>query len=156
MKTPMSVAIARQLRKSMTRQEVKLWVRLRELRTLGFHFRRQSPIARFIVDFECRRARLIVEVDGTQHGFDDHRVRDEARDHVLNDLGYRLLRFANPEIDRNMDGVLESILVALNSDLNELQPLAPPGALARATLPEDGYRMHTSRLPRLRRSDSVN
>jgi very-short-patch-repair endonuclease len=50
----------------MTRQEVKLWVRLRELQALGFHFRRQSPIGRYIVDFECRRRRPIVEVDGTQ------------------------------------------------------------------------------------------
>ena len=53
---------ARELRKTMTRQEVKPWVRLRELRALGFHFRRQSPIARYIVDFECRRTRVVVEL----------------------------------------------------------------------------------------------
>jgi len=53
---------ARELSKTMTRQEVKLWVRLRELRALGFHFRRQSPITRYIVDFECRRTRLVVEI----------------------------------------------------------------------------------------------
>ena len=46
-------------------------VKLRELRTIGHHFRRQSPIASYIVDFECRRSRLVVEVDGHQHGFDD-------------------------------------------------------------------------------------
>jgi len=55
----------------MTPQEVKLWVRLRQLRELGFHFCRQSPIPPYIVDFECRRWRLIVEVDGGQHGFDE-------------------------------------------------------------------------------------
>ena len=134
----MSVEIARKLRKAMTRQEVKLWVRLRELRALGFHFRRQSPIGRYIVDFECRRSRVIVEVDGDQHGFDGHRVRDERRDRMLNQMGYRVLRFGNPDVDRNMDGVLEAILAALASDLNELHPLAPPGAQKRATLPEDG------------------
>jgi very-short-patch-repair endonuclease len=54
---------ARRLRKTMMRQEVKLWVRLRALRAMGFQFRRQSAISSYIVDFECRRARLIVEVD---------------------------------------------------------------------------------------------
>jgi very-short-patch-repair endonuclease len=113
---------ARDLRKTMTRQEVKLWVRLRELRKLGFHFRRQSPLAGYIVDFECRRRRVIVEVDGFQHGFDQNRIRDNARDQTLNQMGYRVLRFANPDIDRNMDGVLESIHLALLSDINEPQP----------------------------------
>jgi very-short-patch-repair endonuclease len=69
----MANARARDLRKSMTRTEVKLWQRLRELRTLGHHFRRQSPLAPYIVDFECRRSRLVVEVDGHQHGYDENR-----------------------------------------------------------------------------------
>jgi len=117
--------IARKLRKSMTRQEVKLWVRLRELRELGFHFRRQSPIASYIVDFECRRSRVVVEVDGNQHGFDDHRARDSAHDRALNEMGYRVLRFANYDIDRNMDGVLETIHAAVTSDLNEVHRVGP-------------------------------
>ena len=118
----------------MTRQEVKLWVRLRELRELGFHFRRQSPIAHYIVDFECRRRRLVIEVDGTQHGFDQNRIRDFVRDRTLNDRGYRVLRFGNPDIDRNMEGVLETIRLALLSDINDPHPTS----LRSATLPEDG------------------
>ena len=78
----------------------------------------------YIVDFECRRRRLIVEVDGFQHGFDQNRIQDLARDRTLNKVGYRVLRFANPDVDRNMDGVLESIRLALLSDINELQPAA--------------------------------
>ena len=109
----------------MTRQEVKLWVRLRELRALGFHFRRQSPITRYIVDFECRRTRLVVEIDGNQHGFDAHRIRDETPDLALNALGYRVLLFTNQDVDRNMDGVLETIHKAITSDLNELYPVGP-------------------------------
>src|SRR5215472_7005076 len=120
--------LARDLRKTMTRQEVKLWVRLRELRSLGFHFRRQSPLAGYIIDFECRRARVVVEVDGNQHGFNEHRLRDQARDLSLNALGYRVLRFANQDVDRNMDGVLETIHTALTSDLNEFSPVGPPAA----------------------------
>jgi very-short-patch-repair endonuclease len=118
----MANEIARKLRKRMTRQEAILWVRLRELSSLGFHFRRQSPIANFIVDFECRRRRLIVEIDGTQHGFDGHRQRDASRDQALNELGYRVMRFGNPEIDRNPEGVLDAIRLALSAPLGQLPP----------------------------------
>jgi very-short-patch-repair endonuclease len=85
----MANEVARKLRKTMTPQEVKLWVRLRELRALGHHFRRQSPLLTYIVDFECRRSRLVVEVDGTQHGFDANRERDLARDESLRRAGYK-------------------------------------------------------------------
>jgi very-short-patch-repair endonuclease len=106
---------ARELRKSMTRQEVKLWLRLRELRMIGHHFRRQSPLSPYVVDFECRRSHLIVEVDGHQHGYDGYRRRDEMRDKALTDRGYRVLRFSNGEVDREIEGVLETIRLALAS-----------------------------------------
>ena len=128
----MANRLAQDLRETMPRQEVKLWVRLRELRALGFHFRRQSPIAHYIVDFECRRRRLVIEVDGMQHGFDRNRMQDSARDRMLNGRGDRVLRFANPDIDRNMEGVMETIRLALLSDINDPHPAL------RATLPEDG------------------
>jgi very-short-patch-repair endonuclease len=106
---------ARALRKSMTRQEVKLWQRLRELRTLGHLFRRQSPLVPYIVDFECRRSRVIVEVDGHQHGTDENRRRDDARDKALTERGYRILRFSNGDVDRELDGVMQAICLALAS-----------------------------------------
>src|ERR1051326_4317837 len=105
----MANAIARKLRKSTPPQEVKLWVKLRELRAVGHHFRRQSPILNYIVDFECRRSRIIVEVDGTQHGFDANRERDLARGEHLGRAGYNVLRFANSEIDRELDAVMQVI-----------------------------------------------
>jgi very-short-patch-repair endonuclease len=97
----------------MTPQEVRLWLKLRNLRTIGHHFRRQSPLPPYIVDFECRRSHLIVEVDGNQHGFDDHRRRDRIRDRQLKQRGYKILRFSNVKVNREMDGVLESIRLAL-------------------------------------------
>jgi very-short-patch-repair endonuclease len=121
--------LARKLRKTVTRQEVKLWVRLRELRELGFHFRRQSPIAHYVVDFECRRRRLVIEVDGMQHGFDRNRMRDVDRDRALNELGYRVLRFANPDIDRNLEGVMEAIHLAILADINDPHPTSPLSAV---------------------------
>jgi very-short-patch-repair endonuclease len=63
MLSSMANEAARKLRSRMTRQEVKLWLHLRELRKLGFHFRRQVPIKGFIVDFACYHARVIVEVE---------------------------------------------------------------------------------------------
>ena len=111
----MANEIARKLRKTMTPQEVKLWVKLRELRALGHHFRRQSPMLNYIVDFECRRSRVIVEVDGTQHGFDANRQRDLVRDETLRRAGYKILRFANPDIDRELEAVMETIVSVLNT-----------------------------------------
>jgi very-short-patch-repair endonuclease len=106
----------------MTPQEVKLWVKLRQLRDLGFHFRRQSPISAYIVDFECRRQKLVVEVDGGQHGFHKNMGADVDRDRVLERVGYRILRFWNHQIDREVEGVIETILAALAHG-------APPGSL---------------------------
>jgi len=119
---------ARGLRKNLTPQEVKLWVRLRELRQLGFHFRRQSPIKPYIIDFECRKAKLIVEVDGGQHGFNLERVRDARRDAALQIQGYRVLRFWNNEIDSELDAVLTVIL-------NKLRDSPHPDARSRSHPP---------------------
>jgi very-short-patch-repair endonuclease len=115
----MADQLARDLRRSMTPQEVKLWVRLRELRQQGYHFRRQAPRGRYILDFICLRSRLIVEVDGGQHGFDAHAARDAARDAHFTERGFRTLRFWNNEIDRNLDGVVETIWHALQAGGSE-------------------------------------
>lgn len=106
----MANEIVRRLRKTMTRHEVKLWVRLRELRSLGIHFRRQSPICNFIVDFECRRSRIIVELDGGQHARASDLKKDRIRDETLQREGYKVLRFWNNEIDKNLEGILETIV----------------------------------------------
>jgi len=77
-------------------------------------FRRQSPVGRYIADFECRRRRLIVEAD--QHGLDINRMQDEICDRTLSDRGYRVLRFGNEDIEKNIEGVLDVIHQALVSD----------------------------------------
>jgi very-short-patch-repair endonuclease len=105
---------ARTLRKSLTPQEVKLWVKLRELKPLGFHFRRQAPIGRYIVDFVSFRSQLIIEADGGQHGMPEGDRSDQVRDAFLQSQGFSVLRFWNSDIDANLAGVMESILGALN------------------------------------------
>ena len=122
----MSDTRARVLRKTMTQGEVKLWLRLRELRALGHHFRRQSPLKPYIVDFECRRSHVIVEVDGHQHGSDENLHRDTLRDQELAKRGYRVLRFSNGEIERELDGVLQVIVAALTEISSHPAASRPP------------------------------
>ena len=76
----------------------------------GFKFRRQEPIDRFTVDFACRSARVVIEVDGSQHG---DCTSDRARDERLGRLGWRVLRFWNAEVMREREWVLERIVAVL-------------------------------------------
>ncbi|ARP99040.1 endonuclease domain-containing protein [Pseudorhodoplanes sinuspersici] len=112
----MANEIARRLRKIMTPQEVKLWVHLRSWRKQGFHFRRQAPRHEFIVDFVCLRHKLIIEIDGGQHNLDTHRARDLRCDAIHSREGFRVLRFWNSDVDRNLPGVLDMIELALKED----------------------------------------
>jgi very-short-patch-repair endonuclease len=121
---------ARALRKHLTPQEVKLWVKLRELKSLGFHFRRQAPIGPYIVDFISFRSRIVIEADGGQHGMPEGSRLDQVRDAFLQSQGFRVLRFWNSDIDANLDGVMESILNALNSP--------PPDRPAAGHPPHEG------------------
>jgi very-short-patch-repair endonuclease len=115
----------------MTAQEVKLWVYLRSWRSRGFHFRRQAPRDDFVVDFVCLRQRLIVEVDGGQHGHDAHAARDALRDRHFETNGFRVLRFWNSDVDRNLAGVLHRIDEALRE-------ASPPGHAAHGHPPPAG------------------
>jgi very-short-patch-repair endonuclease len=104
---------ARALRKTLTPQEVKLWVKLRELKSLGYHFRRQAPVGPYIVDFVSFRAQFVIEVDGGQHGLAAGMQSDQNRDAFLRSQGFNILRFWNSDVDRNLEGVMQQILNAL-------------------------------------------
>jgi len=103
---------AKRLRRQQTDAERILWFRLRGRRLAGWKFKRQVPIDRFIVDFVCADAKLIVELDGGQHAVCV--LRDEERTRTLEMTGYLVLRFWNNDVMRNLDGVLEEILNTLN------------------------------------------
>jgi very-short-patch-repair endonuclease len=105
---------ANRLRADATNAEILLWRRLKHLETRGTHFRRQMPIGNFIADFVCPAARLIIEVDGSQHGEDYGRARDQERTQWLASEGYRVIRFWNNDITRNIEGVMEAIYDALH------------------------------------------
>ncbi len=108
---------ARKLRHDMTDAERRLWSRLRD-HQLGAHFRRQAPLERYVLDFVCFPARLVIEVDGGQHA---ESATDQVRDAWLLERGFRVLRFWNNEVLENTDGVVETIMKAL-----EDAPSPPP------------------------------
>jgi very-short-patch-repair endonuclease len=107
-----NVQSARRLRHNQTDAERLLWFCLRDRRLTGWRFKRQVPIDHFIVDFFCADAKVILEIDGGQH--DEQRTRDADRTAVLESMGYLVLRFWNNDVVRNMDGVLEEILSAID------------------------------------------
>lgn len=111
----MTIRKARNLRKTSTNAEKLLWHGLRDRRLGNLKFRRQQTIDRYIVDFICYDRRLIVEVDGSQHT----PAADEIRTAFLEAQGFRVLRFWNPDVLTNLNGVLETILAAASSPLLE-------------------------------------
>jgi very-short-patch-repair endonuclease len=117
---------ARKMRKVMTDAELKLWKEVRAHRLMGLAFRRQMPIAGYIVDFACPSRTLVVEVDGSQHGESD---RDAVRDRTLSNLGWTVLRFWNDDILRDIDNVCRHIVITAGL-------AAPGGAL---NLQEERY-----------------
>jgi very-short-patch-repair endonuclease len=100
---------SRELRKQMTDAEQALWQRVRRKQILGVQFYRQKPLLSFVVDFYCPAAKLVIELDGSQHQEPEHRARDRERDARLNALGLRVLRFDNRQVLCEMDAVLETI-----------------------------------------------
>ena len=103
-------ANARKMRRSLTEPELKLWNELRAHRLMGLGFRRQLPIAGFIVDFACPERRLIVEVDGSQHARHPKAAEDILRDNKLRELGWTVLRFWNDDVLRDIDNVCMHIV----------------------------------------------
>jgi very-short-patch-repair endonuclease len=102
------------MRAAPTEAEKKLWWHLRHrLAVPGTHFRRQVRLGKYIVDFVCHDARLIIEVDGGQH--DERSVADAQRTLFLEAEGYRVLRFWNNDVLANTDGVLQVIQAAITS-----------------------------------------
>ena len=118
--------LARRLRKEPTRAERKIWSRLRDRRFLGLKFKRQVPIDRFVVDFACLEANLIVELDGGQHA--EQVLADAGRTQVLESLGYLVLRFWNNDVLTNIDGVLEFIALTIKPETLEPPHPARQGA----------------------------
>ena len=97
--------LARKLRKNQTPQEAKIWSLLRNHRYKNLAFKRQHPIGDYIVDFICLEKKLIIEIDGGQHNQPNDIEYDKKRTKFLNSLGFKVVRFWNTDIDKNIAGV---------------------------------------------------
>jgi len=102
---------ARSLRRGSTEAETQLWRFIRNRQLSGWKFRRQVPIDRFVVDFLCREAKLIIELDGSQHA--EKTDGDLARTDLLERYGYRVIRYWNSDVLSRTEDVLEDILAHL-------------------------------------------
>ena len=109
--------LAQKLRREPTDAALRLWSRLRA-KQLGVQFTREFQIGNAIADFACRRAKLVIEVDGGQHA---DSPTDEARTQMIESYGYRVIRFWNNEVLQNTDGVVERITeeLALNTNRDD-------------------------------------
>ncbi|MDB5589295.1 MAG: ATP-dependent helicase HrpA [Devosia sp.] len=101
------VSFARRLRRNQTGAEQRCWAVLHSWRVNGWHFRRQAPIGPFVVDFVCKREKLVIEIDGDSHYSGEGIARDEGRTAFLEGLGYRVVRFSNDDVMGNAEGVFE-------------------------------------------------
>jgi very-short-patch-repair endonuclease len=104
-----AIVKARELRRSMTLPEGRLWHELRK-RAGGFKFRRQHPFGPFVLDFFCPAANLAIEVDGASHDMGDNPRRDSRRDEWLTSQGLRVMRFTAADVLHHIDGVIRMIL----------------------------------------------
>ena len=125
--SPVQRTRAKQFRRTMTRAETLLWRHLKAHRLARLGFRRQSPMGSYIADFVAHSCKLVVEVDGESHDFEERTRRDEERDRWFASRGYRVLRFTNSDVMTNLEGVCLAILLAT-------EQAAPPSL----TLPRKG------------------
>jgi very-short-patch-repair endonuclease len=121
------IITARKLRKEMSLPEVLLWQQLRGGKT-GAKFRRQHPIGPYVVDFYCREAALILEVDGEAHDRADRPVRDERRASFLKENGYKVMRIAAADVLRGAEAVADGIVMLVASPLHQPAAGPPPRA----------------------------
>src|SRR5258708_38691370 len=100
---------AKHLRREMTRAVTLLWRHLKANRLAGLGFRRQSPMGNYIADFVAHSCKLVVEVDGESHDFESRIRHDAKRDAWFASRGYRVLRFTNDDVMKNLEGVVLAI-----------------------------------------------
>jgi very-short-patch-repair endonuclease len=118
---------AKHLRRAMARAETLLWRHVKANRLARLGFRRQSPMGNYIADFVSHSCKLVVEVDGESHDFESRLRYDSRRDGWFASRGYRVLRFTNNDVTKNLEGVVIAIRQAAEQE-------APPSL----TLPRKG------------------
>ena len=119
-----NIALAKNLRKNATKQENRLWYDF--LSKYEIRFQRQKAIDHFIADFYCHKAKLIIEIDGSQHYTEEGKQKDEFRTEILKGYDLKVIRFTNHQIDTNFRGVCEYINSIVHASLREGGGTAEP------------------------------
>ena len=135
---PLLKQLAEDKKKNQTPAEEILWEQLRGKQLESYKFRRQHVIDEFIVDFACLEKRLIIEVDGGYHNTPEMQEADALRTQILNDLGYRVIRFNNEELISNIETVLSKVKTMLNALPLPLGGRAGDGAIFPADFIAEG------------------
>ena len=110
---------AKDLRKNMTKEEKHLWHDF--LKTYPIQFNRQKIIGNYIVDFYCKRAKLVIEIDGRQHSMKENRASDAKRDEELGKMGIMVLRYTNKNINSNFTSVCADILKKIGIEASRMK-----------------------------------
>jgi len=102
--------VAKKLRQQMTKSEVCLWkYALSTKQMKGYIFNRQRPIGKYIADFVCKELKIVIELDGISHQFEEVQEKDREKEDFLNGLGYKVLRFTDEEVLTDMKNVIKEI-----------------------------------------------
>lgn len=107
---------ARTLRKNMTPQEKKLWHQF--LKTYTPRILRQKVVGQFIVDFYCAKAKLVIELDGSQHYTDEGLEHDKLRTEILEKYDLKVIRFSNADVNNHFSAVCQSIDIEIQERMN--------------------------------------
>ena len=113
------VPFARQLRKEMTKEERHLWYDY--LRSYPVRFSRQKVLGKYVVDFYSAEAKLVIELDGSQHYDEQNQEKDAKRTAFLECYGLNVIRIPNNEVNTNFSGVCEFIDVTVRQSLSQLR-----------------------------------
>jgi very-short-patch-repair endonuclease len=113
---------AKSLRRTMTRAETLLWRYIKAGYVDGLQFRRQTPMGAYIVDFVCHAAKLVIEVDGSTHDFEQRLRCDQVRDRWLASRGYAVLRFTNNDVLSSLEGVVTVIRETVSARMRGTPP----------------------------------
>ena len=113
------VPLARKLRKDMTKEERHLWYDF--LNTYPLRFTRQKVLGKYIADFYCASAKLVIELDGSQHYESDQLLKDASRTAFLESYGLTILRIPNNEVMKNFPGVCEYIDITVKKSIGKIE-----------------------------------
>ncbi len=136
---PKNRARAKAMRREMTPAELKLWNEVRAHRLADLSFRRQFGIGDYIVDFACPSRKLIVELDGSQHGEQDAVDRDARRTAFLEAGGWTVLRFWNDDVLGDIDGVCQHIVTAAGLVAEDAAAQAGAAGLGTLSVPAEDH-----------------